>query len=77
MALSFKDIDGTNGRVTQPLNVEYEGKWKKDVEKCVQDIEEDLGTNRGENNEEQPYTQLVLALPEEAPIVKVEQTDSR
>lgn len=42
VTLSFKDNNGTTGKVTETLDAEYNGAWKEDVEECVQNIENDL-----------------------------------
>ena len=75
MTLSFRDTDGQRGRVTDSLDVEYSGDWREDVEECVQDVEEAVDSGGGSEPTDDLYTRLVLELPEEAPIVEVEQTD--
>lgn len=75
MTLSFKDTDGASGKVTETLDVEYNGSWEEDVEECVQNVENDLTVTDENISREDLYTRLVLELPEEAPIVEVEQTD--
>lgn len=75
VALSFKDYNGTTGKVTETLDVEYNGKWKQDVEECVQIVENDTSPGHETSPSDDPYTRLVLELPEEAPIVEVEQND--
>lgn len=68
-------MDGQRGRVTDSLDVEYSGDWREDVEECVQDVEEDVDAGGEHGRPDDLYTRLVLELPEEAPIVEVEQTD--
>lgn len=75
MRLSFEDHNGATGEVTESLDVEYSGNWKEDVEECVRTVESDLSPGPDTGPAEDPYTRLVLELPEEAPIVEIEQTD--
>ena len=76
MKLSFRDYNGRTGEVTETLDVQYNGNWEEDVEECVGSVEDDLSPGRDTGPAEDPYTRLVIELPEEAPIVEVEQTDS-
>lgn len=77
MRLSFRDTNGTTGTVTETLEVNYNGKWEADVEECVRTVENGLCPTQDASLSDDPYTRLVVELPEEAPIVEVEQTDSR
>lgn len=65
--LSFEDANGRRGKVTETLEIDYSGPWKEDIEETVQKVETDC--------KDDPYTRLILELPEEAPIVEIEQVD--
>lgn len=76
MTLSFEDTDGRSGRVTETFEVVYAGPWKADVEACVRRIENDHRGDEPDRQADDPYTRLILELPEEAPVVEVERLDT-
>jgi hypothetical protein len=75
MPLSFEDANGRNGRVTETFEIVYAGSWREDIEACVRRIENDHHSDDPDRRADDPYTRLILELPEEAPIIEIEQTD--
>lgn len=75
MALRFRDERGRFGKVTDSLDVEYSGAWQQDVNEIVSDVRED----RSDDDlceSSNPLSYLVVALPENAPIVEVSREES-
>lgn len=75
MTLSFEDIEGQRGRVTDGLEVDYTGKWEEEVAECVARVESNHRSNGAGIQHTEVYSRLVLELPTIAPIVEVERTD--
>lgn len=69
MKVIFEDLDGRRGEVTEELEVRYSGPWRSVVIDCV----ERLRTERSDDPDRDPiHAELVVELPEEAPIVEIE-----
>jgi hypothetical protein len=67
MIVTFEDADGETGRVTDDLDVEYDGQWDEQVRDRVADVEERY-RNGDELLGEDALSTLVTELPE-APLV--------
>ena len=67
MIVTFEDADGETGRVTDDLDVEYDGQWEEQVRDRVADVEERY-RNGDELLGEDALSTLVTELPE-APLV--------
>jgi hypothetical protein len=67
MIVTFEDADGETGRVTDDLDVEYDGQWEEQVRDHVADVEERY-RNGDELLGEDALSTLVTELPE-APLV--------
>lgn len=72
MRVTFEDRDGRRGEVTEGLEVRYAGRWRSAVTDCV----ERLRRERSADLDGKPiHGELVVELPEEAPIVEIECVD--
>lgn len=68
MPLRFKDRRGHYGLVTESLEVEYTGRWKREVSDVVSEVKEDAPDD--------PMTHLIIELAENAPIPEVGRGDT-
>lgn len=75
MTLRFRDQHGRFGKVTESLDVEYSGAWQQDVRAVVSDVRED-GADDDLCESSDPLSYLVVALPENAPIVEISREES-
>lgn len=64
----FRDIKGHQGSITDEMAVTYQGRWEGEIEECLEQIAE-------EHAAEEVYDHIVVELPEEAPIYRVERVD--
>lgn len=72
MRVVFEDLDGRRGEVSEDLVVHYDGRWRSAVTDCV----ERLRSERAGTPGDKPiHVELVVELPEEAPIVEIECVD--
>lgn len=68
MSLSFVDAEGREGIITRELTIHYDGRWEDQINEYFEKI---VSKHRGENGEvdTRPVLQeLVIGLPEEAPV---------
>ncbi|MFQ3319944.1 MAG: hypothetical protein ACI8UR_002268 [Natronomonas sp.] len=72
MFIAFRDANGQVGTVTQELTVRYEGKWAAEVERYVSEVRSDHRGADGEVATAAAFDQLVIELPEKAPITTIE-----
>lgn len=75
MTLTFRDVDGTEGIVTDELEVEYSGAWKREITEFVERL---VGEESVEDRWFEGYnemTHLLIELPEAAPVVEIERDD--
>ena len=72
----FRGAKNSPGRVTEDLVVDYHGEWNEAVEACVRRIEAEHG-GAGGTFDTDVSNELVIELPEEAPIVEVERVGWR
>lgn len=75
MTLRFRDERGRFGKVTESLDVEYAGAWQQDVRDVVSDVRE-ASADDDLCESSDPLSYLVVALPENAPIVEVSREGS-
>jgi len=75
MPLTFQDAHGNRGTVTDALEVEYAGDWADDVESCVARVVDDRDADGG-RRPRNVHSELVVELPDAAPVVEVERTDA-
>lgn len=68
MILSFVDVDGREGIVTQELNLQYDGRWEDKINECHQDIASRYREEDEEVDTRNVLQELVIALPEETPV---------
>lgn len=73
--LRFTDPDGRTGRISETLEIDYEGEWEEEVTSGLERIAADAGAEGPEDPLHEVYTLIVLELPDEAPIIEVERTD--
>lgn len=73
----FRDAEDRPGRVTEDLVVDYHGEWNEAVEACVRRIEAEHGSGAGEAFDADVSDELLIELPEEAPIVEIERVGWR
>ncbi len=57
--------------------VDYHGEWNEAVEACVRRIEAEHGSGAGEAFDADVSDELLIELPEEAPIVEIERVGWR
>lgn len=74
--LSFRDIHGQCGFVTGDLEVEYSGRWKPSVARCVDQVSDDVASADGDDGTGDLFDQLIIEIPEQAPIVAVEREEA-
>lgn len=71
MIVTFEDADGRTGRVTDEMDLEYDGEWEEQIRDRVDDVAE-----RYRNGEkllgEEALSTLVTELPQEPRVVDVE-----
>lgn len=60
MSVSFRDRNGSCGEVTDSLEVNYSGQWMQEVREVVSEIAEDPPDDEA--------TELIIELPEKAPL---------
>lgn len=75
MRLIFEDVDGETGVIRTDLRVRYDGKWRQEVEECVDSVEAEI-TEYGEYTVDEAFTLLIADLPDAAPIVEVERVNA-
>lgn len=63
MTLTFEDAYGRRGKVTETLEVEYDGSWEENVERYVRRVENDRRDDEVNSRTDDPYTRSVLDLP--------------
>lgn len=69
--LSFTDVEGNAGVITDDLEVEYSGRWRAEIEHLVDELTADLEAD-GARGAREEYGLLIAELPDEAPIVEIE-----
>lgn len=71
MIVTFEDADGRTGRVTDEMDLEYDGEWEAQIRERVDDVAE-----RYRNGEqllgEEALSTLVTELPQEPRVVEAE-----
>lgn len=75
MTLTFRDVDGAEGTVTDELEVEYSGAWKHEITEFVERL---VGEESHHDSWFEGYnemTHLLIELPEVAHVVEVERDD--
>lgn len=90
LSILFTDLHGERGTIRRDLTIEYEGRWGEAVENAVeQTVKEYLDDRADElpiSLENEPdidphevYQELIVRLPELAPVVAIElsETDSK
>ncbi|QLD90557.1 hypothetical protein HWV07_16540 [Natronomonas salina] len=73
--LRFTDPHGRTGRISESLEVDYEGQWEEEVSRGLERIKADAGPGEPDDPLDEVYTLIVLELPDETPIIEVERTD--
>lgn len=73
--LRFKDPDGRTGRISETLEIDYDGEWEEEVTRGLERIKAEAGPDDPDDPLHEVYTLIVLELPDEAPIIEVERTD--
>lgn len=71
----FTDEEGRTGRITDELNVVYEGPWKSAISIYVDLVATEFRDGDGELRVEDAFTEFVVGLPSEAPLVSVEREE--
>lgn len=71
----FTDQEGSTGRITDDLEVVYDGRWKSAVSSYVDRVAAEFRDGDGELLVEDAFTEFVVGLPSEAPLVSVEREE--
>lgn len=74
--LSFRDIHGQRGFVTDDLEVEYSGSWEPTVSRCVDRVCDEVAAANGTGATGDLLDRLIIEMPERAPIVAVEREEA-
>lgn len=74
--LSFRDIHGQYGFVTDDLEVEYSGSWKPSVSRYVDQVRDEADPADGDDGAGDLFDRLIIEMPEQAPIVAVEREEA-
>jgi hypothetical protein len=66
--LSFVDAEGREGIISRELTIHYDGRWEDQIDECHQKIASKYQGEDGEVDTRPVLQELVIALPEEAPV---------
>lgn len=75
--ISFRDIRGHRGFITEDLEVEYSGSWRQSVTRCVDRVRREVDHVDGDGATGDLFDHLIIEMPEQAPIVAVEREEAR
>lgn len=73
--LRFEDPHGRTGRISESLEIDYEGRWEEEVSRGLERITAATDADELDDPLDEVYTLIVLELPDETPIIEVERTD--
>lgn len=76
MRIVFEDAHGQMGGITADLEVDYADDWQADVTECVERVENEYSFKADPSHPGRPYSELVLKLPEVAPIFEIQHVDT-
>ena len=71
MIVTFEDADGRTGRVTDEMDLEYDGQWEEQIRERVDDVAERY-RNGDQLLGEEALSTLVAELPQEPRVVEAE-----
>ncbi|QLD86165.1 hypothetical protein HWV23_10660 [Natronomonas halophila] len=70
VTLSFVDVEGREGIITRELTLHYDGRWEDQIDEYHQKIVSKHRDGDGEVDTRTVLQELVIALPEEAPVTE-------
>lgn len=68
MIVVFRDVNGTEGRVTRDLTLTYDGEWERRIRACHRRVVSEHRQNHDAVDPDAVLEELVIELPEEAPV---------
>lgn len=75
MVLKFQDEHGQAGEVAADLTMDYDGYWKDEINRCLNQLVADLDAEDGTADTDAIIHELLIELPERAPITQVERRE--
>lgn len=72
--LAFRDANGERGTISEDLSVNYDGEWKREVERVISEVTAPY-RNDDETEPDAVFTELVVELPANSPVRSVERRD--
>ena len=69
--ISFIDIHGVEGEITEDLSLTYDGDWNTDVERLIEDVKEQFAGEDGQVESRILFNELMVELSMYEPISEV------
>ena len=69
--ISFIDIHGDVGEITEELSLTYDGDWDSEVEALIEDVKEQFAGNDGQVESRDLFNELMVELSMYEPISEV------
>jgi hypothetical protein len=73
--LAFRDANGIDGTIAADLSVTYDGEWEAAIEQFVSEVTAAHSDGDGDIETAAAFTELVVDLPEHAPIQSIERRE--